>query len=152
MDDDTIMNEIYSFRYNLYNVLEVEQTCSKQVLKESYQKLILIHHPDKKIDTSSTNECNTFHMIQSAWTILSRTETRLVYDHFLQQQSQQAMKKFDIEVNLSEFTFDVMKMVYYRPCRCGDRHEVSVEKDVDKYFNQTCNLVNLYFTDIKGGC
>ena len=59
---------------NLYKILGVEQSASKEEIKQSYKKLAKMHHPDKG------GSSETFQEIQHAYIILKDDNKREYYD------------------------------------------------------------------------
>ena len=71
---------------SLYDVLELHETSvSQKEIKKAYQRLILLHHPDKQPQSSASGthcptSTNRFLAIQKAWNILGDPEKRRIYD------------------------------------------------------------------------
>jgi DnaJ-class molecular chaperone len=70
---------------NLYNILEIDNTCSSHDIKKAYHKLANKYHPDKYKNPDNktvTQEDinNKFIDIKNAYDILSDPEKRIVYD------------------------------------------------------------------------
>lgn len=73
---------------NLYAALGVSRQVSQQQLRESYLKLVKIHHPDRHLNAGSTQkvlEGEKFKTLQNAWEILSDPKKRAQYDQTLLQ-------------------------------------------------------------------
>lgn len=89
---------------NYYEVLELENTCSKIDIKKSYRKLSFKYHPDK----NKGNE-EKFEEINKAYTILYDDELREEYDKKSKwgQYYDETLEFFDIDIN---FDYDSMKM------------------------------------------
>lgn len=62
----------------LYDILEVEATCTSGEIKQAYRRLAMQHHPDKNAD----NTHEKFQAIQGAYEILSDPDKRDAYDRF----------------------------------------------------------------------
>ena len=102
---------------NLYTVLEVSVSSSVEEIKASYQRLALIHHPDKSKDE---NAAETFRNVLEAWRILSDVETRAAYDLTIASAD-------DVGVNAEEVAlsdFELVGSLYHKICRCGGSYEV----------------------------
>lgn len=65
---------------NLYDILELNKTCTKQDIRKSYMKLVLIYHPDKNIN-GGENIKEKFQEIQNAYEILYDDYRRNEYDN-----------------------------------------------------------------------
>lgn len=62
-----------------YEVLRVSPTCSLEEMKRAYQRLLLLHHPDKRAAHSEEMSASPLHMdeflcIQQSWEVLSNGE------------------------------------------------------------------------------
>ncbi|KAL8277563.1 hypothetical protein RQP46_009995 [Phenoliferia psychrophenolica] len=69
----------------LYEVLEVEVTCTDGEIKKAYRRLSLIHHPDRQSGASGSStpvDNSKFQEIQNAYETLSDPERRARYDRF----------------------------------------------------------------------
>lgn len=64
---------------NLYSVLDVDSTCSKEDIKKAYKKLALKYHPDKNKDKEEEAQ-REFIQISHAYQILYNEHTRKQYD------------------------------------------------------------------------
>lgn len=60
---------------NLYKILNINESASKEEIKKSYRKLSLIYHPDKP-----NGDVEKFKKINNAYNILSEDESRKKYD------------------------------------------------------------------------
>ena len=70
---------------NLYQILEIEQNATVEIIRKSYKKLSLKYHPDKLIKTNLSEEEKTtqFIKIREAYEILSDSHKRKQYDREL---------------------------------------------------------------------
>jgi DnaJ-class molecular chaperone len=64
---------------NLYDILEVSKTSTKEEIKKSYKKLVLKYHPDK--NENNNNATEKFKEISGAYQILSDDIKRKEYDN-----------------------------------------------------------------------
>ena len=137
-----------------YLELNVSSSANRAEIKSAYQRLILIHHPDKNIASSSTaaatgsNSSEKFILIQRAWYILGNAENKLEYDNRALQES--AIVIHAEHVNVSEFQVNKNKddglIEYSKQCRCGDFYEFG-ESDLKAGINTSqCNGCSLYVT------
>ncbi|CAF0977132.1 unnamed protein product [Brachionus calyciflorus] len=129
---------------NAYELLECSKTSSQDEIKQSYHKLLLLHHPDK----STNQNIDNFLKIQSAYKILSNTTERGAYDSLLKQ-----LELKQIGSNLEDyeflnddgenmfllslkkdFDFDAESNEYKRKCRCGSLYKIK-DKDLYEFFN-----------------
>ncbi|PAF45477.1 molecular chaperone DnaJ [Helicobacter sp. 11S02629-2] len=62
-----------------YEILEVEQDASEEVLKKSYRKLALKYHPDRNKEHDAEER---FKLINEAYGVLSDPEKRALYDRY----------------------------------------------------------------------
>jgi molecular chaperone DnaJ len=65
---------------NLYEILEVEATCTPDELKQSYRRLARKYHPDSNTDDPMAE--TRFKEVSQAYEILSDPERRANYDRF----------------------------------------------------------------------
>ena len=69
------MNESLDY----YEILEVRENASQEVIKMAYKALALKYHPDKSKDTSNVSN-RQMQLINEAFEVLSDLEKREVYD------------------------------------------------------------------------
>lgn len=78
-------------KLDLYQILDVEQDDERKVIKKSYRQLAKLLHPDKK-----GGDADAFELVNLAYTVLSKSETRKSYDEkrraYLQSRQFTAMK------------------------------------------------------------
>uniref|UniRef100_A0A8D1LGY3 DnaJ heat shock protein family (Hsp40) member C24 n=1 Tax=Sus scrofa TaxID=9823 RepID=A0A8D1LGY3_PIG len=71
-------------RKDWYSILGADPSASVSDLKQKYQKLILMYHPDKQsadVPAGTVEECiQKFIEIDQAWKILGNEETKKEYD------------------------------------------------------------------------
>lgn len=63
-----------------YEILEVEKTADKQVIKKAYRRLAMQYHPDKNPGNNEAEE--KFKAINEAYQVLSDDEKRALYDRY----------------------------------------------------------------------
>ena len=63
-----------------YELLEIERSADKTVIKKAYRKLAMQYHPDKNPGNSEAEE--KFKAINEAYQVLSDDEKRAVYDKY----------------------------------------------------------------------
>ena len=66
--------------FDYYEILEIERTSDKEIIKKAYRKLALKYHPDRNPDDKSAEE--RFKQINEAYEILSDDEKRQIYDRY----------------------------------------------------------------------
>ncbi len=66
---------------NLYELLESSPSASFDELRKCYQRLTVLHHPDRSISRTATLD---FVKIKSAWETLKEAGSRSQYDQMLQ--------------------------------------------------------------------
>lgn len=108
---------------NLYEILNCKSTDSTEIIKKSYQLLLLQNHPDKQHQTSNLNSCNDslliLQQIDQAWKILRDPIKRKSYDAEMQQQ--RFNDKLIVHEILTEQDFEYSNEldVHTHICRCG---------------------------------
>ncbi len=65
---------------NLYSLLGLTRTCSKEEIKKAYRKAAIAYHPDKLKPDSSEEEKGMFVKIRTAYEVLMDDERRNRYD------------------------------------------------------------------------
>lgn len=106
---------------NYYDVLQVDKTASVQLIKSSYQAMILQYHPDKQ-----TGSKELFQQIQQAWTVLKDKDTRQAYDEELALEERRSNVAQAITETISLDDMEEMgedHLMY--PCRCSGQYIVS---------------------------
>ena len=70
--------DIENAKIDLYKLLNVNKTSSKEEIRKNYRKLILITHPDK--NPNDPNASEKFRNLNNAYKILMNDEKRKIYD------------------------------------------------------------------------
>lgn len=99
---------------DFYKVLYCDRNASYEDLKRSYQKLILLLHPDK----IGNGDEDVFHLVQKAWSVLKDPDSRKLYDAQLICQEHSDLLLYDT-INLSDMELDSSERFYTYCCRCG---------------------------------
>ena len=107
--------------HDFYEILQISKSSSSQAIKASYQKLVLLSHPDKP-----TGNVGEFVKIQKAYETLSCPEKREQYDLLLKSTSNHGV--IQDHVTLEEFDHDNDDLSYSYPCRCGSIYLISKEE------------------------
>ncbi|MEA3383306.1 MAG: molecular chaperone DnaJ [Campylobacterota bacterium] len=63
-----------------YEILEVDKSADKSVLKKAYRKMAMKYHPDKNPDDKEAEE--NFKSVNEAYQVLSDDEKRSIYDRY----------------------------------------------------------------------
>ncbi|XP_073916737.1 dnaJ homolog subfamily C member 24-like [Castor canadensis] len=130
-----------------YSILGADPSAHMSDLKQKYQKLILMYHPDKQstdVPAETVEECiQKFIEIDQAWKILGNEETKKEYD--LQQHADELrnMGPVDAQVYLEEMTWNQDDQSFSLSCRCGGKYTISKDEaeDVNLIACDTCSLV-----------
>ncbi|KAH0516665.1 DnaJ-like protein subfamily C member 24 [Microtus ochrogaster] len=107
-----------------YSILGADPSAHVADLKQKYQKLILLYHPDKQsadAPAGTMEECmQKFIEIDQAWKILGNEETKKMYD----------LQRHD------DGSFSLT-------CRCGGKYTVSKDEveEVNLISCDTCSLI-----------
>lgn len=124
--------EVFDFEFDLYTELEVSSNSSFEEIKASYQRMIMLYHPDKQknSDKQGDEQCGAekFLKIRTAWTLLSHADKRMRYDAFRSMKLIQCNQSvISEEVSLEDFTQKIEDggVVFSLLCRCGDSYEVA---------------------------
>lgn len=126
---------------DLYSILGVSQDASFSEIKKSFQKLALVHHPDKQITTNP--DPSAFQKLSMAWSILSDEEERKRYDADWYNRNVTLMSTGPFHEHVSFHEFVEENTEYNHICRCGDFYTLT-ERDVllklDIVYCRSCSL------------
>ncbi|CAG8747180.1 18786_t:CDS:2 [Gigaspora rosea] len=93
-----------------YELLEIPETATHEEIKQQYQKLLLIHHPDKSqpslTNSEDMNKSEKINQIIEAWKILKDPELRKVYDKELKATKLRQDGLFNSEIDLDDMEYD----------------------------------------------
>ena len=104
--------------FDPYEVLGLHRDASDELIKVTYNKLILQWHPDRNNSTYATE---TFRLIRDAWFVLKDKEKKKEYDSTLVFESNSNLFK---EISMSDMKRNAADDIYFTICRCGGRFEV----------------------------
>uniref|UniRef100_A0A8C8STE9 DnaJ homolog subfamily C member 24 n=1 Tax=Pelusios castaneus TaxID=367368 RepID=A0A8C8STE9_9SAUR len=132
---------------DLYRILGAEPSESLPELKQKYQKLILLYHPDKQRADVPAGEVEErvqrFIEIDQAWKILGNEETKKEYDR--QRREDDLMKTWpvDAQICLEDMSWKKDERSYTCPCRCGGKYTVSTDEAEEGSLVccDTCSLI-----------
>ncbi|NXN18408.1 DJC24 protein, partial [Indicator maculatus] len=130
-----------------YKILDAKPSDSPAELKQKYQKLALLYHPDKqKADVPAgevEERVQRFIEIDQAWKILGNEETKKEYD--LQQREASLTNEWPLhaQIYLEDMSWNEDEQCYALSCRCGGNYTVfkSETRDVSLVCCDTCSLV-----------
>ncbi|MCH92113.1 DnaJ heat shock amino-terminal domain-like protein [Trifolium medium] len=115
-----------------YEVLNVKEDANYQEICASYRSTALSLHPDKLLNTSSSNQTSTerFLKVHKAWEVLSDSNARLFYDKELQCSRREDLSASEVAEDLrlhdmmtAEDVGEEALELFYQ-CRCGDYFSV----------------------------
>ncbi|XP_023974513.1 dnaJ homolog subfamily C member 24 isoform X1 [Physeter macrocephalus] len=130
-----------------YSILEADPSASVSDLKQKYQKLILMYHPDKQsadVPAGTVEECiQKFIEVDQAWKILGNEETKKEYDLQRHEDNLRNMGPVDARVYLEEMSWNEDDHSFSLSCRCGGKYSVSKDEaeEVTLISCDTCSLV-----------
>ncbi|KAH7050967.1 hypothetical protein BKA57DRAFT_459961 [Linnemannia elongata] len=134
-----------------YAILDVSQDASLAEIKQQYQRLLLIHHPDKQLQqqTAPANGISGLKLIplqdiKEAWECLREPNHRAFYDSSLQAMRLHANGQVHDDIDLDDMDFDEEAGSYTSPCRCSGEYIISedeLELGVDTVVCSTCSLI-----------
>jgi DnaJ-class molecular chaperone len=101
---------------NLYETLGCNANSSLEELKQAFQKLALMHHPDKTKSSDSTK----FTKIKQAWEVLSNEDSRKEYDTLWKQRCLFQEWPIQDELSIDEFEDCGDEKIF--DCRCGGQY------------------------------
>ncbi|XP_031227142.1 dnaJ homolog subfamily C member 24 [Mastomys coucha] len=130
-----------------YSILGADPSANVSDLKQKYQKLILLYHPDKQstdVPAGTMEECmQKFIEIDQAWKILGNEETKKKYDLQRHEDELRNVGPVDAQVRLEEMSWNKDDESFSLSCRCGGKY--TVYKDEAQEANliscDTCSLI-----------
>ncbi|XP_076970420.1 dnaJ homolog subfamily C member 24 isoform X1 [Tamandua tetradactyla] len=134
-------------RKDWYGILGADPSASMSDLKQKYQKLLLMYHPDKQsadVPAGAVEECiQKFIEIDQAWKILGNEETKKEYDLQRHEDDLRNMGPVDARVYLEELSWNEDDHSFSLSCRCGGKYSVSKEEaeEVNLISCDTCSLI-----------
>ncbi|KAF9381081.1 Diphthamide biosynthesis protein 4 [Podila verticillata] len=131
-----------------YAILGVAEDSSPAEIKLQYQKLLLIHHPDKQQQKQPghlpAHELIPLQEIMEAWECLRMPTQREFYDSSLKAMKLRANGQVNDDIDLDDMDYDEESSVYTSPCRCSGEYIISedeLELGVDTVVCSTCSLI-----------
>ncbi|GAN07165.1 DnaJ homolog subfamily C member 24 [Mucor ambiguus] len=123
-----------------YEVLQVSETASLDIIKQKFQQLILQHHPDKR---TNDNDDTQAHNILKAWEVLRNPTSRKNYDIELQSQRNKKDVAIGAEVDLDDMEYDENDRSFSLVCRCSGEYVITedeLEAGIDVVGCNNCSL------------
>ncbi|XP_004683015.1 PREDICTED: dnaJ homolog subfamily C member 24 isoform X1 [Condylura cristata] len=130
-----------------YSILGADPSASVSDLKQKYQKLVLMYHPDKQsadVPAGTVEECiQKFIEIDQAWKILGNEETKKEYDLQRLENDLRNVGPVDAQVYLEEMSWNEDDHSFSLSCRCGGTYSVSKEEaeEITLVSCDTCSLI-----------
>uniref|UniRef100_UPI00398F84E5 dnaJ homolog subfamily C member 24 n=1 Tax=Pristiophorus japonicus TaxID=55135 RepID=UPI00398F84E5 len=130
-----------------YEILGAGPSHSLQELRQNYQRLILLYHPDKQSADVPAGELEEsvqrFIEVDQAWKILGNEETKREYD--LQRREVAMTQKWpvDAQVPLENLNWIEADQCYTYDCRCGGEYVLSKEEAEENVLLICCNTCSL---------
>ncbi|XP_044765182.1 dnaJ homolog subfamily C member 17-like [Coccinella septempunctata] len=91
--------------FDLYEVLDIEPSCSINDMKKAYRKKALQCHPDKNPD--NPDAAVEFHKLTRILAILSDEKVRLSYDKILRGREEAALRHKELDSKRKKFKEDL---------------------------------------------
>ncbi|KAM6157961.1 dnaJ homolog subfamily C member 24 [Rhynchocyon petersi] len=134
-------------RKDWYSILGADPSASVSDLKQKYQKLILLYHPDKQsadVPAEAVEECiQKFIEIDQAWKILGNEETKKEYDLQRHEDDLRNIGPVDAQIYLEEMFWNEGDHTFSLRCRCGGKYSISKDEaeEVNLISCDTCSLI-----------
>ncbi|XP_004446953.1 dnaJ homolog subfamily C member 24 isoform X3 [Dasypus novemcinctus] len=134
-------------RKDWYSILGADPSASMSDLKQKYQKLVLMYHPDKQstdVPAGAVEECiQKFIEIDQAWKILGNEETKKEYDLQRHEDNLRNRGAIDAQVCLEDLSWNEDDDSFSLSCRCGGKYSVSKDEaeEVNLISCDTCSLI-----------
>nr|AAK21968.1 putative DnaJ-like protein [Mus musculus] len=128
----TLMALEQTLKKDWYSILGADPSANMSDLKQKYQKLILLYHPDKQsadVPAGTMEECmQKFIEIDQAWKILGNEETKKKYDLQRHEDELRNVGPVDAQVRLEEMFWNQGDESFFLSCRCGGKYTVSKDE------------------------
>ena len=135
---------------DLYKQLDIDRNASHSQVKQAYQKLALIYHPDKNVKNENAELSEKFVKIDKAWKILGDMESRKMYDAKWKQREMAQEWPIQEDVHIEEFEEEEEEQCYWTECRCSGQY-ILRQLDVDIKVNfALCNSCSLCIRVLYG--
>ncbi|XP_028815213.1 dnaJ homolog subfamily C member 24 isoform X2 [Denticeps clupeoides] len=129
-----------------YSVLGASPSDDLLELKQKYQRLVLMYHPDKQdldtVEEEAGRHLQQFIIVDQAWKILSNEETRREYDLQLREELKQSWP-VDAQVSLEDMNWNSDSRLYTYNCRCGGDFIIGEEEAEDEDAVVCCDTCSL---------
>ena len=129
---------------SFYEILNVPQDASFELIKSSYQSKALFLHPDK---TGSETSSISFVQLQEAWDVLRDPFKRKLYDKSLKVALEKNELPLFEDVDLDEMEYNEKEASYFKACRCGGEgfkvFETQLEEGIEKFTCGSCSFMIL---------
>ncbi|XP_053576375.1 dnaJ homolog subfamily C member 24 [Bombina bombina] len=130
-----------------YSILGAKPTDSQTELKQKYQKLALLYHPDKQKrdlpEVQFEGSQQRFIEISQAWKILGNEDAKREYDLQLRESEMTKMWPVDNQIQLQDMSWIRDEESYSFPCRCGGRYIIAENEAVQDtlVYCDSCSLI-----------
>uniref|UniRef100_A0A8C5QL68 DnaJ heat shock protein family (Hsp40) member C24 n=1 Tax=Leptobrachium leishanense TaxID=445787 RepID=A0A8C5QL68_9ANUR len=129
-----------------YAILGARPTDTQAELKQKYQKLALLYHPDKRGKNGTEQQiedgAQRFIELSQAWKILGNEETKKDYDVQRRECELNGTGPVDTQIQLEEMSWNAEEELYSFACRCGGRY-ILYENDGDQTLLVNCDSCSL---------
>ncbi|XP_028649701.1 dnaJ homolog subfamily C member 24 [Erpetoichthys calabaricus] len=135
------------FSKDWYKILDASSSSNLQELKQQYQKMVLLYHPDKQSPDVPSGEAEQrvqrFIEVDQAWKILGNEETKKAYD--LQRHAAELKQSWPVDacISVEDMTWDDDLQSYVFECRCGGEYHLyndEIEENLTVICCNTCSL------------
>ncbi|KAM4866023.1 dnaJ homolog subfamily C member 24-like [Thomomys bottae] len=130
-----------------YSILSTDPSADVADLKQKYQKLVLMYHPDKQstdVPAGIAKEyIQKFIEIDQAWKILGNEETKKEYDLQQHDDELQNMGPVYAQVYLEEMSWNEDDHSFSLNCWYGGKYTISTDEaeEVNLITCDTCSLI-----------
>lgn len=135
---------------NLYEILEVSEKASKEVIEKAYKVLAKKYHPDLQKEGDKENAEIKMKQINEAYEILSDDERRNQYDIELQEKREEARKKeIENEVKKNIKVQEVEKNIYNKEEGKIENYKNNLNRDEVKTKNDQKENMKILQNEIQ---
>ncbi len=121
---------------NYYEILEVSENASPEVIEKAYKALVKKYHPDLQPNEKKQEAENKIKMINEAYDTLSNSQKKETYDRQLKMQKikEEQLKYRNMQKNSTPDNQDLPKKIIKNPTDVKQQH--AENQNLQKEYNQ----------------
>lgn len=134
--------------FDYYEILEIERTGDKEIIKKAYRKMALKYHPDRNPDDKAAEE--KFKQINEAYEVLSDDNKRAIYDKY----GKDGLEQQGFGFSGTDFSsiFDDLGSIFGQAFGFGSGRSGTRSRSDEKYSPDFVDRLDLTFKEAVFGC